>query len=346
MERQLQIESWLRQVRPGKRFTLAPASADASFRRYFRITFEQISEHGLTCIVMDAPPEREDCRPWLTVQRCLHDVGVHVPAVLTQDLDRGFLLISDLGSTPYLGRLRLYSTEGRFREASDLYADATNELIRIQQCPRDTNLPEYSRALLQREMDLFPDWYVTKHLGISLADDQRNILRRAFDSILSVNLAEPQVLVHRDYHSRNLMLVDSPAGRNPGVIDFQDAVYGPISYDLVSLLKDAYIAWDEELTLDWLIRYWEKARKAQLPVRTDFGEFHREYEWMGVQRHLKILGIFARLYHRDGKDGYLKDMPLVAKYLRLACTRYRELGPLLKLLDHLENRAAQTGYTF
>ena len=346
MERQLQIESWLRQIHPGTTFTLAPASADASFRRYFRVSFEQADENAKTCIVMDAPPSREDCGPWLQVQRHLQDADVHVPKVLAQDLEQGFLLISDLGRTPYLAALRQHSDRNGIREIQALYADATDELIRIQLCGRPDHLPEYGRALLQREMDLFPDWYVTKHLGISLSDAQREVLNQAFESILEVNLAEPRVFVHRDYHSRNLMLVDPSDGANPGVIDFQDAVYGPISYDLVSLFKDAYIEWEEEQTLDWLIRYWEKARKAGLPVRADFGEFHRDYEWMGAQRHLKILGIFARLCHRDGKDGYLKDMPLVAKHLRLACQRYRGLGPLLKLLDQLENRALQAGYTF
>ena len=177
---------------------------------------------------------------------------------------------------------------------------------------------------------------------MAVGDDLRARLQSVFEKILAVNLGEPSVYVHRDYHSRNLMLSEP----NPGIIDFQDAVYGPISYDLASLFKDAYVEWPEERCLDWLVRYWEQARKAGLPVRHDFGEFHRDYEWMGVQRHIKVLGIFARLYHRDGKDGYLKDMPLVARYLRAACERYRELTPLLRLLDQIENRPAQAGYTF
>ena len=295
---------------------------------------------------MDAPPDREDCHPWLNVQRLLHDAGVHVPEVLAQDLGRGFLLLSDLGSTPYLAALLPESIQVPPQTAHALYLDAIDALIRLQSASRPGALPDYDRVLLQRELDLFPDWYVAKHLGVALSDKQRNVMQQAFERILTSNLAEPQVFVHRDYHSRNLMLVSRDGGANPGVIDFQDAVYGPISYDLASLFKDAYIEWEEEQTLDWLIRYWEKARQAGLPVRGDFGEFHRDYEWMGVQRHLKVLGIFARLSHRDGKDGYLKDMPLVAKYLRHACNRYRELGPLLKLLDEVENRAVQTGYTF
>ena len=350
MQRQQQIENWLRQIHPETNFGLAPASADASFRRYFRVQYDAAGSVAQTHVVMDAPPEREDCRPWLAVQILLQDAGVHVPEVLAQDLEHGFLLLSDLGQVSYLAALKPQSGQVTTQEAHPLYMDAMDTLVRLQSASRPGMLPEYDRALLQRELDLFPDWYVAKHLDVRLTDAQRKVMGHAFERILAVNLAEPQVFVHRDYHSRNLMLIaeveDVNPGTNPGVIDFQDAVYGPLSYDLVSLLKDAYIEWEEEQTLDWLIRYWEKARQAGLPVRDDFGEFHRDYEWMGVQRHLKVLGIFARLYHRDGKDGYLKDMPLVAKYLRQACDRYRELGPLLKLLDTLENRAVQVGYSF
>ncbi|MDO8932015.1 MAG: phosphotransferase, partial [Rhodocyclaceae bacterium] len=289
---------------------------------------------GSTRIVMDAPPEREDCRPWLHVQQLFHAAGVHVPAVLAADLAQGFLLLSDLGSTTYLNAFDADNTVA-------LYDAATDALIRLQSASRPHELPPYDRELLKRELDLFPDWYIAKHLGIELSTAQRKILDDAFETILAVNLAEPQVYVHRDYHSRNLMVT----GPNPGIVDFQDAVYGPISYDLVSLFKDAYVEWPEDLAIDWLVRYWEKARKAGLPVRADFGDFYRDYEWMGVQRHIKVLGIFARLCHRDGKDGYLKDMPLVAKYLRTACDRYRALGPFLKLLDEVEGRQMQPGIT-
>ena len=347
MQRQQQIESWLQKFYPDQPFSLAPASADASFRRYFRATFAAGSNRDDSLIVMDAPPASEDCRPWLHVQQLFEAAGAHVPHVLAQDLERGFLLLSDLGNTTYLSAL---TAQPDSRSARRLYDDAIDALIRIQSASRPGELPEYDRALLLRELMLFPDWYIACHLGITLSDAQRAVLDHAFERILAANLAEPQVFVHRDYHSRNLMLLeDTEAGEaanNPGVIDFQDAVYGPLSYDLVSLFKDAYIEWDEELTLDWLIRYWEKARRAGLPMRADFGDFHRDYEWMGVQRHIKVLGIFARLSHRDGKDGYLKDMPLVARYLRHAADRYRELGPFLKLLDELENREVQTGYTF
>ena len=331
MERQRQISEWIERLAPGRPFTLAPASADASFRRYLRATFDD----GTTRIVMDAPPSHEDVRPWLHVQRLFHDAGAHVPEVFATDLDRGFLLLSDLGATTYLAALTEANADEHYRAAIDA-------LIRIQLASRPNELPPYDRALLQRELDLFPDWYLAQHLKLTLSESQSSQLAAVFEKILAVNLAEPAVYVHRDYHSRNLMV----ATTNPGIVDFQDAVYGPISYDLASLFKDAYIEWPEERTLDWLIRYWQAARKAGLPVRADFGDFHRDYEWMGVQRHVKVLGIFARLYHRDGKDGYLKDMPLVAKYLRAACQRYRDLTPLLRILDLAENRQAQAGYTF
>lgn len=332
VERKQQIRDWLAARFPGESFELTPASADASFRRYFRVSLPD----GTTRIVMDAPPEKEDVRPWLHVQALFMEAGAHVPEVLSQELERGFLLLSDLGTTTYLAALM----DGV--DADPLYRAAIDTLVAIQTVSRPGVLPAYNHALLKRELDLFPDWYIGRHVKIEFGETDRQQLESVFRRVLAVNLAEPAVFVHRDFHSRNLM-VD---GDRPGVIDFQDAVYGPISYDLVSLFKDAYVDWDEEQTLDWLARYWDKARKAGLPVRADFSEFFRDYEWMGVQRHVKVLGIFARLYHRDGKDGYLKDMPLVAKYLRKACERYGELMPLLRLLDRLEDRQAQVGYTF
>ena len=334
MERRNQIQAWLEGLSPGRRFTLAPASADASFRRYFRAALDD----GTTRIVMDAPPASEDCRPWLQVQKLFQDAGAHVPEVLAQDLERGFLLLSDLGNATYLQALNPDN-------AVALYADAITSLIAIQRASRPGVLPDYDRVLLRRELDLFPEWYLAKHHRLELSAAEKASLETVFDRILAVTLAEPKVFVHRDYHSRNLMYIDAAAARNPGIIDFQDAVYGPISYDMVSLLKDAYIEWDEDLALDWLVRYWEQARKAGLPVAADFGEFFRDYEWMGVQRHVKVLGIFARLYHRDGKDGYLKDLPLVARYLRKACERYGELSPLRKLLDRVEDKVTVLGYT-
>jgi hypothetical protein len=332
LERLTQLRSWLDRQHPGRPYAIQPASADASFRCYFRVRFE---DDPTPVIVMDAPPAHEDCRPYLHVAELFRAAGAHVPAVLDQDLEQGFLLLSDLGSTTYLEALTPDN-------AHNLYAEALGALIAIQRASRPGALPEYDRALLTRELELFPVWYLGRHKGVELSDDQANALYAAFDTILAVNLAEPRVFVHRDYHSRNLMV----CAPNPGVLDFQDAVHGPLTYDLASLFKDAYIRWDEEFVLDLLVRYWEAARKLGLPVRADFGDFHRDYEWMGVQRHLKVLGIFARLCHRDGKEGYLKDMPLVMDYLRRACERYRELGPLLKLLDEVEGRAQDVGYTF
>ena len=329
MQRQRQINEWLTSLFPNEIFTLAPASADASFRRYFRATFRDKS-----LIVMDAPPQHEDCKPFLHIGKLFEDAGVHVPHVHAQDLAHGFLLLSDMGASTYLQILNQDN-------ASQLYASATDALIKIQLSSRENELPSYDEALLRRELNLFPEWYIAKHLGVTLTKKQSDNLERTFHRILTNNLAQPKVYVHRDYHSRNLM-VSEP---NPGILDFQDAVYGPITYDLASLFKDAYIKWEEEKIMDWVIRYWEKARKAGLPVREDFGEFYRDYELMGVQRHIKVLGIFARLYHRDGKDGYLKDMPLVMECLRSACERYIDLKPLHNLLIELEQHAAKNGAT-
>lgn len=330
MQRQQQLTSWLEKVLQGAQFSLAPASADASFRRYFRVTLPD-----RTMIVMDAPPAHENCEPFLHVAEIFAAAGVHVPRVIAQDLAQGFLLLTDLGNTTYLEALNEAT-------APDLYRDAMDALIRIQQSSRPGVFPAYDATLLTREMRLFPEWYVVKHLGTTLDDKQQTVLQQAFDGLNRNILAQGQVYVHRDYHSRNLMVCDD----NPGILDFQDAVYGAITYDLVSLFKDAYIRWEEEQVLDWVVRYWEKARKAGLPVPQDISEFYRDFEWMGVQRHLKVLGIFARLYHRDGKDGYLKDLPLVMDYLRRACDRYIELRPLLHLLNQLEDRQPQAGYTF
>jgi hypothetical protein len=329
VERLQALQDWAARQIEGDSLDIAPASADASFRRYFRVTAK-----GRDYIVMDAPPAHEDCRPFIAVARLFGEAGVHVPRVLAQDLEQGFLLLTDLGNTTYLSAL----DDGTARE---LYLASNDALIRIQQASRQGVLPEYDRALLTRELMLFPDWYVAKHLGVEMKAEQRAMLDTVFERILANNLAQPRVYVHRDWHSRNLMVSDP----NPGILDFQDAVHGPITYDLASIYRDAYIQWDEEQQLDWVIRYWEKARAAGLPVRDDFGEFWRDFEWIGAQRHIKVLGIFARLYHRDGKDGYLKDMPRVMHYLRRVCERYDELKPLLLLLDALQDRQPQVGYT-
>jgi len=318
-----------------RNYALAPASADASFRRYFRVTLADQQ----TFIVMDAPPELEDCRPFLKVAALFGDAGVHVPEVYAENLEHGFLLLSDLGNTTYLSVLD-EST------APDLYRHANAALVDIQRASRPGVLPGYDHALLTRELNLFPDWYVARHLGMVLDETQNATLRAVFEKILANNLAQAPVFVHRDYHSRNLMVSGDDYPENPGVIDFQDAVYGPITYDLVSLYRDAYISWEEKQELDFVIRYWEMARQAGLPVQADFHDFYRDYEWMGAQRQIKVLGIFARLCYRDGKDVYLNDMPRVMAYLRRTCERYLELRPLARLLDQLEKRSVDVGLTF
>jgi hypothetical protein len=404
MQRQQQLTQWLHSLFPDESFTVTPASADASFRRYFRVTFQNhkgnderanrreqpemqgVAQRSGTFIVMDAPPQHEDCRPFLHVAELFEDAGAHVPHVYAQNLEQGFLLLSDLGNTTYLQALH----GGDTGAARELYGAATDALLKIQLASRENELPPYDEALLLREMRLFPEWYIAKYLNVTLSEAQNAKLETVFARIIANNLAQPRAYVHRDYHSRNLMYIERPilnpldettshstrlpktaakslvipqAGRaqrggrsqanekgnfltSPGILDFQDAVYGPITYDLASLFKDAYIRWEEAQVIDWLIRYWEKARKAGLPVHEDFSVFYRDYEWMGVQRHLKVLGIFARLYHRDGKEGYLKDLPLVMAYLRAACTRYIDLKPLLNLLDTLEPQGNKEGYTF
>ena len=320
--RQQALQTWLVKVLKKENFTLTSASSDASFRRYFRIHFPEI-----TLIAMDAPPPQEDCRPFVKVAQQLLAAGLNVPQIIAQDVELGFLVLGDLGNDTYLSKLNL-------KTAPNLYKDATNALIKMQLASQPGLLPEYDEALLSREMQLFPDWYIAKHLNVTLNEAQQQVLHKTF-SVLNQNiLAQPKVTVHRDYHSRNLMVTEQ---NNPGILDFQDAVFGPITYDLVSLLKDAYIAWEEEEIIDWAVRYWQAAKKAGLPMPGDFSEFYRDFEWMGAQRHIKVLGIFARLCHRDGKDGYLKDMPLVMNYLRKVCERYVELRPMLRLLNELES---------
>jgi len=333
LERLERLTAWIRKVLPTPLLDLQPASADASFRRYFRA----FGETG-NFIVMDAPPSHEDCKPFVHVARLFRAAGANTPEVLAENLAEGFLLLSDFGDTTYLTAL-----EADPGCADRLYLDANSSLIKIQLASQPGELPPYDTELLMREMRLFPDWYLNRHLNLQLDAEQQNVLDQTFQRILANNLAQPQVYVHRDWHSRNLMLTTA---ENPGVLDFQDAVYGPITYDLASIYKDAYIRWDEDRVLDWLVRYWQAARKAGLPVHADFGEFYRDFEWMGVQRHIKVLGIFARLCHRDGKTGYLKDMPLVMDYLRKACNRYNGLGDFLRLLDAVEGKQAEAGYTF
>ena len=315
------LERWLAGELGGQRFTLTPASEDASFRRYFRIH----SDDGSTLIAMDAPPDKEDCRPFVHVARLLHEAGVHAPEVRGQDLTQGFLLLTDLGTRTYLQEITPAN-------APQLFTDATAALIRWQLATKPGELPSYDEALLRREMQLFPDWYVARHLGVELQREQKERMEEVFALLVKSALAQPKVYVHRDYMPRNLML-SSP---NPGVLDFQDAVIGPIAYDMVSLMRDAFVSWDEESVLDWTVRYWQKARAAGLPVEADFGEFWRAFEWMGLQRHLKVLGIFARINYRDGKPKYLADTPRFIRYARAVGKRYSMLAPLMRLLDDLK----------
>jgi len=330
LDRYASLQDWIARQFPGKAFTLSPASADASFRRYFRVTFPDS-----TLIAMDAPPPQEDCRPFVRVAALMADANIHVPAVLAQDLARGFLLLSDLGATTYLAALNPGN-------ADQLFDDAIDTLVRWQLASREDVLPAYDKALLRRELDLFPEWYIGRHLGITLSSQQSESLNKIFGLIFAANLAQPKVYVHRDYMPRNLM-VSNP---NPGVLDFQDALFGPISYDVASLFKDAFLSWEEERVLDWTVHYWERARRAGLPVNADFGVFYRDFEWMGLQRHLKVLDIFARICHRDGKPGYVEDTPRFLGYVRAVALRYAALTPLLRLLDQFQDREPAVGHTF
>jgi aminoglycoside/choline kinase family phosphotransferase len=272
---------------------------------------------------MDAPPQHEPLDAFIQVDLLLSTAGLNVPKILEKNIAEGFLLLNDLGSKTYLAELNNQT-------ADRLYQDATRALVQMQLASKPDVLPNYDQALLQRELDLFPEWYLKKHLNFELSKLQQTQLNKAFELIIENNLAQARVYVHRDYHSRNLMVTEK---KNPGVIDFQDAVYGPITYDASSLWRDAYIAWPEERVIDWVIQFWEEGRKVRLPMPDDFGQFYRDFEWMGLQRHLKVLGIFARLFHRDGKDAYLKDIPLVLEYAIATANRYIELKPLARILE-------------
>ena len=329
MDRYALVQDWLNRQLEGQTFSLSPASSDASFRRYFRVTLRDT-----TFIVMDAPPDREDCRPFIHVAKLMGTAGLNVPKILAQNLELGFLLLSDLGSTTYLAALN----DGN-SNADELYGSAVDALILWQRASTGGMLPAYDEALLQRELDLFPEWYLKRHLGLELDTQQRQTLAALFKLIIANNLSQPRTYVHRDYMPRNLM-VTTP---NPGVLDFQDAVYGPITYDVASLFKDAFISWEEERIIDWTIRYWERARLAGLPVKKDFGEFYRDCEWMGLQRHLKVLGIFARICHRDGKPAYVRDTPRFIGYVRSVSERYASFSPLLRLLDQIAEHELVSG---
>ena len=342
--------------------SLRPASSDASFRRYFRVdrrTGDGSAAGDRSWIVMDAPPQHEDCRPFLFVADLLARQGVRAPAVLERNLEHGFLLLRDLGDTTYADAIA-----SRPERIPDLYEGAIAALVRMQGIPvAGTALPPYDRDRLLAEMRLFPEWYVARHLGIDLSPAERAVLDAACERLAASALDQAQVFVHRDYHSRNLMAPDadtgndtrtgsasdsgaSPPAAEPGVLDFQDAVIGPISYDLVSLLRDAYVEWPEPQQIDWAARYWERARRQGLPVPADFGRFWRDLEWMGLQRSLKVLGIFARLHHRDGKDRYLADLPVVLRHAQRVVERYDPFAALARLLDRIHGRAREEGITF
>jgi aminoglycoside/choline kinase family phosphotransferase len=337
------LNAWLARELGTHGFALAPASADASFRRYFRVTLEApaaIANGAPTLIAMDAPPEKEDCRPFVRIATLLIDAGLNAPSVLAQDLANGFLLLRDLGTVTYLNELVDPALSPA--RASELFRDAIDALILWQRATREGILPPYDEALIRRELALFPDWYLGRHLALELSRNEQAELARIFDVLVRTFAAQAQVYTHRDYMPRNLMVSDP----NPGVLDFQDAVIGPIAYDVISLYKDAFVSWPEERVQDGCIRYWEKARRAGLPVPADFTDFYRALDFTGLQRHLKVLGIFARIRYRDGKSGYLEDTPRFLGYARVVAERYSELRALARLIDRIEERVPQVGYTF
>jgi aminoglycoside/choline kinase family phosphotransferase len=322
--------------------SLAPASSDAGFRRYFRVQADLPASGTdsisgtITLIAMDAPPP-EKSREFVQIQALMADAGVRVPTILSADVDHGFMLLSDLGNTSYLQALQADGADAR-----GMMRSALDTLIQWQQASAAGVLPDYDDAFLRREMNLFPEWYLTRHLGLSIDDATRRMLDKVFDTLVDSALAQPKLFVHRDFMPRNLMVVDL----SPAVIDFQDAVMGPATYDVVSLFRDAFLSWDEPFELDGIAWYWGRAKAAGLPVQPDFAQYYRELEWMGLQRHLKILGLFARLHYRDGKTRYLDDAPRFIAYARKVAGRYRELTPLARLLDKISGHEPSVGYTF
>ena len=328
------FQAWLEKV--AQRFSLDSASvrlasADASFRRYLRVNTTH-DAMGPTLIIMDAPPDKENSQPFVTIATLLKEAGIRSPQVLDWDEPQGFMLLTDLGS-----RTMMQVMDPTRPPPLDLYMQAIDALIAWQLASREGVLPPYDYALLRREIDLFPQWYLKEHRHVTLTEKQSQVMESAFEAIIASNLRWPSVYVHRDFMPRNLMVADDvPSLGALGVLDFQDAVYGPITYDIASLMRDAFLSWNEDFCLDVTIRYWDKARKVGLPVGDDFGEFYRGVEWMGLQRHLKIAGIFARLTLRDGKPKYLADTPRFIGYIRATCDRYIELKPLLRLIEDIE----------
>ena len=335
-ERHAAFDRWLAPLalaRGLRTDSLRPASADASFRRYLRI--DAASGPGL--IVMDAPPPQEDVRPFIHVAALIQAAGLHGPAVLAADVERGFLLLTDLGTTLYLDALK----EASAGQADALMRDAIRALVHWQVHVPAAALPPFTATLLERDLALFPEWCVQREHGVSWSEAQQATWRRVCDGLVASALAQSQVAVHREWMPRNLMVADP----NPAILDFQDAVAGPIAYDMASLLRDAFHSWDEAREIDWAVRYWEAARRATLPVADDFGEFWRQLEWIGLQRHLKVLGIFCRLKHRDGKPKYSQDLPRFFAYATKVAGRYRELQPLLALLEPLSGIKPELGFS-
>ncbi len=335
------FDAWLQSVQ--QRFGLQPdsvrlASADASFRRYLRVNSAN-SIYGPSLIVMDAPPDKEDSTAFVSVAGLLQQAGIHCPQVLDWDQAHGFMLLSDLGDQTMMQRI-----DPAAPPPLDVYLQAVDTLIAWQKASQPGVLPPYDHALLRREMDLFPQWYIAQHRKVALDVAQNKVLDQAFETIIANNLSWPSVYVHRDFMPRNLM--DGGRAHPLGVLDFQDAVYGPITYDIASLMRDAFLSWEEDFCLDVTVRYWQQARKAGLPVGDDFGEFYRAVEWMGLQRHIKIAGIFARLTLRDGKPKYVADTPRFIGYIRATCGRYRELKPLLRLVEGIEGIAPPQAFSF
>ncbi|MEO7938771.1 MAG: phosphotransferase [Burkholderiaceae bacterium] len=341
-QRQAACEQWLAGI--ATTFALDPtslqlASADASFRRYLRIH----SGAG-TRIIMDAPPDKEDCAPFVRVAALMARAGLRVPDVLDWNQAHGFLLLSDLGTQTMMQAIDATQAQ----TSLPLYLQAIDALITWQRASQPDVLPPYDEAVLRRELNLFPQWYLLQHRGVAPDAAMQETLDKCFALVVRENLSWPSVYVHRDFMPRNLMMPDShvTSVTGLGVLDFQDALYGPITYDIASLMRDAFLSWDEEFVLDVTIRYWEKARAAGLPVGDDFGAFYRGVEWMGLQRHLKVAGIFARLTLRDGKPQYLADTPRFIQYIRATAARYRELKPLLRLVDQVEGIAERSGFAY
>jgi len=317
--------------------TLVPASSDAGFRRYFRV---QRRDALPSLIAMDAPPP-EKSREFVQIQALLRDAGVHVPSIYAADIEHGFMLLEDMGTTAYIDVLSSEDPDA----ARPLMRSALESLLLWQTASRPAVLPHYDDTLLRRELNLFPEWYLGRHLNLTLDATQAKGLETVFQLLIDNALNQPQCFVLRDFMPRNLM-VPQGAATAPVVLDFQDAVMGPATYDVVSLLRDAFISWDEAFDIDCIAWYWGKAKAAGLPVETDFAEYYRQLEWTGLQRHLKILGLFARLNYRDGKPRYLEDTPRFMAYARRVAGRYRDLRPLSRLLDKLDNRTETIGYTF